>query len=43
MDAVFTACDIAGLATAVTALVVGFIGVDLIFVGRRQAKKAGIR
>lgn len=43
MAAVFTACDIAGLTTSVTALVVGFIAVSLIYVARRHAGKAGIR
>jgi hypothetical protein len=43
MDAIFTACDIAGLTTSVTSLVVGFVAVSLIFVARRYAGKAGIR
>lgn len=43
MAAIFTACDITGLATAVTALLVGFVAVNLIFVGYRSSKKAGIR
>lgn len=46
MDAVFTAASISGtggLAASVSTLVVSFIGIALIFVGRRYAAKAGIR
>lgn len=40
MAAVFTAVDIAGLATGVTTIVVGLIGATLILVGYRWARKA---
>lgn len=43
MDALFTAVDIADLATNVSALLVGFIAVSLLFVGYRYIRKAGIR
>lgn len=43
MADVFTACSLTGLTTGVTALVVGFIAVSLIYVARRHAGKAGIR
>lgn len=43
MADVFTAADIAGLSTSVTALVVGFVTISLVFVARRYAGKAGIR
>lgn len=43
MDAVFTACDISSLSTAVTTLVVGFVGVGLIFTAWRYSKRAGIK
>lgn len=39
MDAVFTAANISGIATAVGALVVGFVAVDLIFLGGKLVKK----
>ena len=40
MGAVFGAVDITGLATGVTTIVVGLIGVVLILVGYRWARKA---
>lgn len=40
---VFAAVDISTLAVSVVTLIVGFIGVDLLFVANRQRKKAGIR
>jgi hypothetical protein len=35
MDALFTAVDITGLSTNISTLMLGFIGVGLLFVGRR--------
>ncbi len=43
MADLFTAADISGLATNVTALLVSFIVVGLLFVGARFIRKAGIR
>jgi hypothetical protein len=40
MAAVFSAVDISGLSTGVTTIVVGLIGVTLILVGYRWARKA---
>lgn len=42
MDAVFLAADTAGLSTDVTALVVAFVTVGLIFLGRKYLRKAGV-
>lgn len=39
MDAVFAAINITSLATSVTTLVVGFVGVGLIFLGWKYAKR----
>ena len=35
MEALFAAVDVTGLATNVSTLMLGFIGVGLLFVGRR--------
>ncbi len=43
MADVFAAADITGLATSVTAVVVGLLAVSLIFLGRQYLAKAGIR
>ncbi len=43
MAAVFTAADIATLATSVSALIVAFVGVNLIYTAYRHSRKAGIR
>jgi hypothetical protein len=43
MAALFTAADIAGLATSVTAILVAFIGVRLLFTGDRHIKKSGVK
>lgn len=43
MAALFTACDVSDLATRVTAILVAFIGVGLLFTGFRYIKKSGIR
>lgn len=40
MDALFAAVDITGLATNVTTILIGFISVGLLFVGRRYLGKA---
>jgi hypothetical protein len=40
MEAILAAIDIDGLATALQALFVGAVGVSLLFVGYRYAKKA---
>lgn len=42
MEALFTAVDMTGVATNVTALLVGFIGIGLIFFGRRILKRIGV-
>lgn len=42
MQALFTAVDISGVSTNVTTLLVGFIGVGLIFFGRRILKRIGV-
>lgn len=39
MDAVFAAIDITTLGASVTTLVVGFVVVDLIFLGRKYSKR----
>lgn len=43
MDALFTAVDISGLTTNTSTLLIGFIAVNLLFVGARYIRKAGIR
>ncbi len=43
MDAIFAAADIAGLSTNVSTLLIGFVGVSLLFVGARYLRKAGVR
>jgi hypothetical protein len=43
MADLFTAVDTAGLATKVTAILVAFIGVNLLFVANRYIKKSGVR
>lgn len=43
MAALFTAVDVTGLATSVSAILVGFIGVNLLFVANRYIKKSGVR
>lgn len=43
MEALFTAVDISGLATNVSTLLIGFIGVGLLFVGARYIRKSGVR
>ncbi len=39
MDALFTAVDVSGLSTNVSTLMLGFIGVGLLFVARRYIGK----
>ncbi len=39
MDAIFAAADISGLTTNVTTLLVGFVGVTLLFVGYKYVKR----
>jgi len=43
MAALFTAADITPLSTNVSTLLIGFIGVGLLFLGYRYVKKAGVR
>jgi len=43
MAALFTAADISTLGTSVTTILVGFIGIGLIFLGYRYIRKAGVR
>lgn len=43
MADLFTAVDITGLSTGVSTILIGFIGVLLLFVGYRFIKKAGVR
>jgi hypothetical protein len=40
MDALFAAADITGLSVNVTTILLGFIGIGLLFVGRRYIGKA---
>jgi hypothetical protein len=39
MDALFTAVDITGVSTSVSTLMVGFIGISLIFFGYNVVRK----
>lgn len=43
MDAIFTAADISGLSTNVSTILVGLVGVSLLFVGYRYLRKTGIK
>ena len=43
MTALFTAVDTTALATSVTAILVGFIVVNLLFVANRYIKKSGVK
>lgn len=43
MDALFTAFDVSGLATKVSALAVAGIGIQLIYVGWKHIRKGGNR
>jgi hypothetical protein len=43
MDPIFAAVDITGVSTAVSAAIVGFIGVGLLFLGWRYVKRLGVR
>jgi uncharacterized membrane protein YeaQ/YmgE (transglycosylase-associated protein family) len=43
MTALFTAVDISGLSTNVSTILVGFIGVSLLFVAYRYIRKSGVR
>lgn len=43
MAAIFTAADISGLATNVSTLLVGFVGISLLFVAARYLRKSGVR
>lgn len=43
MADIFAAADITGLQTNVGTLLLGFVGVSLLFVGYRYLKKAGVR
>lgn len=39
MDALFTAVDISSLSTNVSALLISFIGINLVFLGYRYVKR----
>lgn len=43
MDALFAAADISTLATNVSTILIGFIGVGLLFTGFRYLRKSGIK
>jgi uncharacterized membrane protein len=43
MAAIFTAADISGLSTSVSAVLVSLVGVALLFVAYRYLRKAGIK
>jgi len=43
MSALFTAVDISALSTNVSTILVGFIGVSLLFVAYRYIRKSGVR
>lgn len=43
MDALFTAVDISTLSGNVSTLLIGFIGVGLLFLGWRYIKRSGVR
>lgn len=43
MTALFDAVDITALSTNVSTILVGFIGVGLLFVANRYIKKSGVR
>ncbi len=40
MDALFTAANITGLSGNVSTLLIGFIGINLLFLGYRYVKKS---
>lgn len=43
MAAVFTAADISGLSTSVSAIVVSLVGVSLILMAGRYLRKSGVK
>lgn len=43
MTALFTAVDISSLSTNVSSILVGFIGVSLLFVAYRYIRRTGVR
>jgi hypothetical protein len=43
MAAIFTAANISGLTANVSTLLIGFVGVSLLFVAARYLRKAGVR
>jgi len=43
MQALFDAVDITGLSTNVSTILVGFIGVGLLFLGWRYIKRTGVK
>ncbi|MGL1932722.1 MAG: hypothetical protein OCC45_13335 [Desulfotalea sp.] len=43
MDALYAAVDISSLATNTSTILIGFIGISLLFVGARYIRKAGVR
>jgi len=43
MADLFTAVDITGLSTSTGAILVGFIGVSLLFVAYRYIRKSGVK
>lgn len=42
MDALFTAVDISGVSTNVTTLMTGFVGIGLLFFGRKILRRLGV-
>jgi len=43
LESVFSAVDLTGLSTNVSTILVGFIGVALLFVAYRYIRKSGVR
>lgn len=43
LESVFSAVDLTGLSTNVSTILVGFIGVSLLFVAYRYIRKSGVR
>jgi hypothetical protein len=43
MAAMFTAADVAGLSTSVSAILITFIGIGLMFLARRYLGRVGIK
>ena len=43
MAALFTAVDVSGVSTNVSALLIAFIGINLLFLGYKYVKKSMVR